>query len=178
MPSLPCVLGSRSPDCNHYDPNPWQHVLTSFPTVLTRSRTLRSVCYHQPRQSCRLDEHRVLVHGCPALLTNSTEEQLHEQAHIDYNRVAIVCLYPTWKAARSSLFLPRLTSSPDLPPFSSCPLRRCAGLRAGLRHLVHRCPDCLLGQEDRPLSLRQAHCQGAVIRERHLVGPCQQAHDP
>lgn len=70
-----------------------------------------------------------------------------------------------------------LTSVTDSQPFSCRSLRRCSRIRARLCHFVLRCPDCLLGQEDRSFTSGQANCAGARLREGHLVGPSQQAHE-
>ena len=64
----------------------------------------------------------------------------------------------------------------DPQPLRRCPLRRCSRLRDWFCHHLQRCPDCLLGQEDRPFTPRQANCQGAFIRRQHQVGSRQQAH--
>lgn len=70
-----------------------------------------------------------------------------------------------------------LTSVTDSQPFSCRSLRRCTGVRARLCHLVFRCSDCLLWQEDRAFTSGQANCAGARLRKGHLVGPSQQAHE-
>lgn len=107
------------------------------------------------------------------------EEELHETAHIDYDRVAIVRQDNRTCFFFFVFFFINLTSlmCTDPQPLSSRSLRRCSRLRDGFRHHLERCPDCLLRKEDWPLTSRQANRPGAVIRKRHLVGSSQQAHE-
>lgn len=101
---------------------------------------------------------------------NGTEEELYESAHIDYNRVAIVCTKQAIRLKMSvHLAVAELTVFTDSQPISGYPLRRCSCLRARFRHHRQWCAQRLLWQEDRPLSSGQAYCQGAYVRKRHLV---------
>lgn len=109
----------------------------------------------------------------PALLTclSATEEELHEIAHIDYDRVAIVSerianqLHPYSK----DISLTSSVSAAGRQSLRRRALRRCPRLRERHCHHLERCSDCLLGRKDWPLAPGQANCQGALFRKRHLV---------
>jgi len=99
------------------------------------------------------------------------EEELHERAHIDYDRVAIVRLH------HPSMAIGDLADCRvDRQPLRTSVIRRCSRLRDRLRHHLHRRPVCLLWCEDWTIALRQADRERGGFREGDLVGACQQAH--
>jgi hypothetical protein len=101
------------------------------------------------------------------------EEELHETAHIDYDRVAIVWQPSNWL----TLVLTNWPFS-GCQPLRCCPLRRCPRLRNRYCHHIERCAHCILWCKNWPFPVRQACCPRIDVRERYLVGTRQQTHDP
>jgi hypothetical protein len=113
------------------------------------------------------------------------EEELHEKAHIDYDRVAIV----SHGDPIGQLKCAELTAGHQIPNPSvaalyedalvrhhgstytagSIQLTSASGVRDRHSHHGKRRSDGILGQEDRAIAARQAHRQGGDIREGHLV---------
>lgn len=89
------------------------------------------------------------------------EEELHEKAHIDYDRVAIVCHKSTQD---NKLFLLLMTPT-DSQPFCCRIVRRCPSIRDGHRYLFFWSIDSILWKEDRSITLRQENRQGTQLRE-------------
>lgn len=100
------------------------------------------------------------------------EEELHERAHIDYDRVSIVSWIASLVLVQSSRLLL------DRQPIRTCSLRRCPRLRDWVCHDLDRRALRVLWREDWTVSSRQAHCERGVQREGRLVGTCEQADEP
>jgi hypothetical protein len=101
----------------------------------------------------------------PAMEHTELEEELHEKAHIDYDRVAII---PNPSVA--ALYEDALVSSRS-STYTAGSIQLTSGPGVRDRHSYHgkRCPDGILGQEDRAVAARQAHRQGGDVRKGHLV---------
>lgn len=89
----------------------------------------------------------------PQIEHTDLEEELHEKAHIDYTTVAII---PNPSVA--ALYEDALVYE------TNC-------------HHFKWCINGVLGPKNRPVTTRQANCQGRDVRKRHLVGPSQQTYD-
>jgi hypothetical protein len=63
-------------------------------------------------------------------------------------------------------------------PLSRSSVRRCSCIRDWFCYHSIRRPLRILRSQDRPLTLRQAHRRGRLIKKRCLVGTREQAHDP
>jgi hypothetical protein len=70
-----------------------------------------------------------------------------------------------------------LTVPLDRQPFRRGSLRRCSRIRDWLSHHSIRRTLSILRSQDRPLTLGQAHRGGGLLKERSLVGSCQQADE-
>lgn len=102
------------------------------------------------------------------------EEELHEKARIDYDRVAIVRrLLHQLPSPMAVLIL----CPPDCQPRRLVALRRCSRLRNRLRHDLHRRPLRLLWSQDRQISRRQADSERGKLGEGCVVGTGEQGHD-
>ena len=99
------------------------------------------------------------------------EEELHEIAHIDYDRVAIV------SAPVRGPCLPGAECSADRQPFRGRFVRRCPGVRNGVGHHFNWGLDSILWREDWTVASRQTHCERARVRKGCVVGTCEQADD-
>lgn len=84
------------------------------------------------------------------------EEELHEIAHIDYNRVSIVSLPPN-RAQCIGLIVP------DCQSFGSHPLRRRSRVRDRFCHNLDRCLDGVLRCKNRALATGQAYRKGTGL---------------
>ena len=99
----------------------------------------------------------------PLVEHTELEEELHEKAHIDYERVAIVSNH------KSSLDLYVVESYAYLHPFTGSqperrrPLRRCPCLRDWLCHHFYRRSHSILWCEDGSVTFRQTNSQGARL---------------
>lgn len=133
------------------------------------SLTFPSLAVADPSPSIALHPGGVL----PIQEHTDLENELHEKAHIDYDRVAIVRrLEPPASSLPPPFALLPLTII--LPPGSQslrcCPLRRCPSLRNWLCHHIYRGSHRILRSKDWSFASGQENRQGAWIRERNLVG--------
>ena len=98
------------------------------------------------------------------------EEELHEVAHIDYNRVSIVSLSPP------AIDVPGWFNIIDRQSLCCSLVRRCPGIWNRLSYHLDGSFDRILRSQDRPFATRQAYRQRRRLWKGSLVGSCQQAY--
>ena len=96
------------------------------------------------------------------------EEELHEKANIDYDRVAIV-----WFPDPCDGHLLAAHGCSDFQSVRCRTLRRCPRVRDRFSHHLHGCLDGLFRGKDRPITVGQTYREGGQLFVGNLVGSCQ-----